>query len=284
LNRIAGPADHLRMIGSRKRLWIPLLLASGLALGPAPARANDPHFTQAPPTPAEQPLRIVEPEPEPPPNEGDALRMTPEQPDMGITLADPPAPILEPTPTPIVQPRRADRRRPIPGTGLIVVGATGLILSASLVLTAIAGPGWIGMDRSDAAIVGALAFPAGLASTGVLIGGISAERKYRKWSERNQLHPPHSGNGKIVIGGLVTAVGITGMVAGGQALATDPTIGRGAWAGVGVAGGLTAAGLAVLSGGMIARSKFANWERTGYLQPGTMALHRGVGLSLSGRF
>ncbi len=223
------------------------------------------HEAQPEAQPAPEPIVVVEPPPEP------------------IALAVAPAPIYTPEPTP-ASPLRVDGRRPKPGTGLIALGALGLGMSAAMQLTALAGPGWGELERRDAAILAGLSLPVALASSGMLIGGTKAHRKYERWADRNGVHPPKPGNGMILVGSAVSVVGIGTMGLTIQHAVTDPTPTRGNWAAVGVTGLLVGVGIALTTGGMVTRSKFAAWERSGYLSPGPLALERGGGLSLSGRF
>lgn len=252
------------------------LVAAALTLSLAPlarAFAGEPTptgFAEPPPTP----------EPEELPSE--ALRIVAEEP---ITLAEPPAPVIEPPPViePTPMTRSVDARRPLVGTGLIVFGAIGMGTSALMMITAMAGPGWVDLDKREAAIVGGLALPVGLASMGLVLGGTRANNKYVRWAERNRLAPPSPGNGLLVGGAAMTLAGTVGIGGGVQLAITDPTPSRGNWAIVGVSGVITLLGLVITTNGMIARSRFAVWERNN-LQPGTMALRGGAGLTLSGRF
>ena len=229
--------------------------------------------------------RFVEPPPEPEPRSDEAqpLRIVSDEP-APITLVEPPAPELAVAPEPAPALRIVDSRRPMPGSGLIALGAVGLGASAIMVITALAGPGWGDLEKRDAAIVGGLSLPVTLASMGMVIGGTKAHRKYDSWAERNSVSPPAPGNGIIVGGAAVTLAGVVGIGAGTQFAITDPTPSRGNWAIVAASGAITAVGLAILANGMVTRSKFAAWERGAYLTPGTMALKGGAGLSLSGRF
>jgi hypothetical protein len=237
-------------------------LALGVGLAPLEqAFASPPEQLEAPRT---EPLRIVTEEP--------------------ITFAEPPAPVIEPEPAPLPSIPTVDSRRPMSGTGLITFGAVGMGVSAALVITALAGPGWADLSRRDAAILGGLSLPVGLAATGMVAAGTKAHRRYKLWTERNAISPPPIGNAALVAGATVTVAGLAGLGVATQLAITDPHPSRGDWAVVGLSGAITAIGLVVLVNGMLTRSKFAQWERAAYLQPGTMALRGGAGLSISGRF
>lgn len=235
---------------------------------------------------------VAPPAPEPAP-EGQALRILPEQPiaeqpiTEPITFADPPAPVVEPQPeapppTPTI--RTVDSRRPRPGTGLIALGALGMGLSASMVIGAMAGPGWADVGQREAAIVGGLSLPVGLIGTTMVITGAQVNRRYTQWADRNAVYPPRTGNGLIVAGASVTIAGLAALGVSTQRAITNVSPDRGDWALVGISGAVATMGMVVLVNGMLTRSKFVAWERAAYLQPGTMALRGGAGLSFSGRF
>ncbi|MFO7564755.1 MAG: hypothetical protein R6X02_19075 [Enhygromyxa sp.] len=250
-------------------------LALSLALAPDRALAGEP---QAP----ARGFEFAEPPPEASPGEEPsdrALRIRADEPIAPTpTLTEPPVP---PAPPPV---RYVDSRRPLPGTGLIVLGAFGMGASGVMMITAMTGPGWIDLDRRRAAIIGGLSLPVGLASMGMVLGGSRANDRYVKWAKRNAITPPRSGNGVVVVGAAVTMIGVAGIAGGVQTAVTDPTPSRGNWAVVGISGGITAFGLAILGSGLNLRSKFAAWERGAALQPGMMTLRGGGGLTLSGRF
>lgn len=218
--------------------------------------------------------------------EGQALRIVAEPPVVAepppITLAEPPAPVIEPAPVPAIP--SIDSPRPRPGTGLVALGALSLAGSATLVIAGLAGPGWLDVSRRDAAIMGGLSLPAALMGSTLVITGAQVNRRYKQWADRNAVTPPRIGNGLIVTGAAVTSVGVAGLGLSVQRAIVDnnPTLGD--WALVGVSGAVSTIGMAILINGMLTRSKFAAWESAAYLQPGTMALRGGAGLSLSGRF
>jgi hypothetical protein len=234
-------------------------LALSLSLAPI-----DRALASPPETPPEGPLRIVTEEP--------------------ITFSEPPAPVIEPEPAPTSSVPAVDSRRPMAGTGLIAFGALSMGVSAALVISALAGPGWADLSKRDAAILGGLSLPVGLAGTAMVAAGHKTNRRYNQWVERNMVSPPPIGNAALVAGASVTLAGVAGLGVATQLAITDPNPSRGDWALVGVSGAITGVGLLVLCNGMLARSKFAQWERAAYLQPGTMALRGGAGLSISGRF
>ena len=207
-----------------------------------------------------------------------------------IVLVEPPAAVEPPvaaSPVPSAtraEPRMVDGRRPKTGAGLIALGAMGMAGSSVLVLTALSGPGWLGLERDRAVLAGGLAVPVGLISAGLLAGGAKAAKRYGKWAGRNQLHPPESGNGMLVAGALITGgmLGVTAYTT--QQNLIDPSPSRGAWVSTALAGSASLVGAVVFVAGGVRRSKFAAWERSAYLRPGTMALRGGAGLSVSGRF
>jgi hypothetical protein len=219
--------------------------------------------------PDEHVLRIVELEPETEPEP--------------IELAEPPPPTLEPAPAPM-SPHVVDSKRPAPGTGLIALGSLGLVASSGLILTALAGPGWLDLDRRDAALAGGLSIPLAIGGVLMVVGGTKSARHFDNWSSRNQLSPPESGNGFLVIG-AATTLGFAGAAAfATQWALTKPVQQRGDWAPTVVAGSATVIGMLLLTTGMLRRSQFASWQQHAYALPGTMALERGGGVSISGRF
>lgn len=267
--------DDPRMFGLLRNPSSPIAAALALCIGLAPldrAHASEPPagFAEAPP----EPEHVEEPS-------GEALRIVADEP---ITFAEPPAPTIEPEPTPAPAVRVVDSRRPMVGTGLIVLGALGMSASTVMIIAGMTGPGWADLSRRDSAIIGGLSLPVGLASLGMVLGGSQANNKYQQWGERNGVTPPRPGNGVLVGGAAVTMLGVAGIGGGIQLALTDDTPSRGNWAVVGASGAITAIGLVILANGMITRSKFAAWERGAALQPGTMALRGGAGLTLSGRF
>jgi hypothetical protein len=238
------------------------LLSCGLMLSPPtldPTTEFDEHA-----------LRIVElePEKEPAPIE------------LAVEL---PPPALEPAPAPM-SPHVVDSKRPAPGTGLIALGSLGLVASSGLILTALAGPGWLDLDRRDAAIAGGLSIPLAIGGVLMVVGGTKSARRFSDWSSRNQLSPPESGNGFLVIG-AATTLGFAGAAAfASQWALTKPVHQRGDWAPTVVAGSATVIGMLLLTTGMLRRSQFASWQQHAYALPGAMALERGGGVSLVGRF
>jgi hypothetical protein len=240
-----------------------VLLSCGLMLSP-------PTLDETPP-PEQHALRIVELEPE-------------AEPEPIEFVAEPPAPTLEPAAPPFESPRVVDSKRPAPGTGLIALGSMSLVASSGLMLTALAGPGWLDLDRRDAAIAGGLALPLVLGGVLMVVGGTKSARRFESWSSRNQLSPPESGNGFLVIG-TATTLGFAGVAAyATQWALTKPVHQRGDWAPTVVAGSATVVGMLLLTAGMLRRSKFASWQQHAYALPGAMALERGGGVSLVGRF
>lgn len=252
------------------------VLALTFCLAPIkPALAGEPEASTsgfAEPPPELEPAPLEDPQSEP-------LRIVAEDP---ITVAEPPAPVIEPAPAPTIA--SVDSRRPRPGTGLIALGALSMGASAALVITALAGPGWADLSRRDAAILGGLSLPSGMAGAALVGVGVKANRRYANWADRNSLTPPATGNGILISGAAVTIAGLGATAVATQRAITDSSPSRADWALVGVSGVIAAVGLVVLCNGMLTRSKFAAWERAAYLQPGTMALRGGAGLSLSGKF
>ncbi|HLT36513.1 MAG TPA: hypothetical protein VK034_09505, partial [Enhygromyxa sp.] len=246
------------MIELLRKASSPIAVTLTLALGLVPldrAHASEPGFAEPPPP---QPEGVDE-------SSGQPLR---------IVADEPPAPALELEPAPAYQPapeiRTVDSPRPRPGTGLIALGAIGMGASAAMMITGLAGPGWANLERQQAAIIGGMSLPIGLASMAMVVGGSRVNRKYQSWADRNAITPPSPGNGILVGGAVVTALGVAGLGGGIQLAITDPTPSRSNWALVAGAGAVTAIGLAVLCSGMITRSKFAAWERKAQLVPGTM--------------
>lgn len=257
-----------------------LLLGVGLVFGPP---IPDPTSE-----PSDHVLRIVEPAPEAEPEQAEPKQAeaAPEQvePESIELAVEPPPPTLEPEPAPPPSLRMVDSKRPAAGTGLIALGSMGLIASSGLVITAMAGPGWLDLDRRDAAIAGGLAIPVALGSVAMIAAGTKSARRLRDWSSRNELSPPESGNGLIVIG-VLTTLGFAGTAAyATQWALTQPTQQRGNWAPTAIAGSATVVGMLLLTAGMLERSKFASWEQHAYALPGAMALERGGGVSVVGRF
>jgi hypothetical protein len=253
------------------------LVLSPPALDPAPA-----------PAPTEQVLRIVEPEAsaEPTPESPEPEQTEPEatEPEAIELAVEPPSPTLEPEPAPPSSIRMIDGKRPAPGTGLIALGSMGLIASAGLISTALAGPGWLDLERRDAAIAGGLSIPLALGSVALVAAGHSSTRRLENWSSNNQLSPPETGNGLLVIGAFTT-LGFAGTAAyATQWALTQPNEQRSNWIPTAVAGGATLVGMVLLGAGMLRRSKFAMWERQAYALPGPMALEHGGGVSVAGRF
>jgi hypothetical protein len=240
------------------------LLSCGLMLSPP---TLDPS-----PEPTEHALRILELEPESEPK--------PESIEFAV---EPPPPTLEPAPA-LPSPRIVDGKRPAPGTGLLALGSVGLVASAGLIAGAMVGPGWLDLDRRDAAIAGGLAIPLALGGVLMVVGGSKSARRFQNWSSHNHFSPPDSGNGILVIG-AVTTLGFAGATAGATQWALNkPVQQRGDWAPTVVAGSATVIAMLLLTAGMLRRSKFASWEQHAYALPGAMALEHGGGVSVAGRF
>jgi hypothetical protein len=263
-----------------------VLLGFGLVLTPP---AFDP---TAAPEPSENVLRIVEPEaddepalaPEAEPETQPSPASEPSDAEPIELAVEPPAPTLEPEPAPLASVRMIDSKRPAPGTGLIALGSMGLVASSGLIVTALAGPGWLGLDRQHAAIAGGLSIPLAMTGVALVAVGDKSARRFRNWSSNNQLSPPESGNGLLVIGAFTT-LGFAGTAAyASQWALTKPNPQRVDWIPTAVAGGATLVGMLLLTTGMLKRSKFASWERQAYALPGAMALEHGGGVSVAGRF
>jgi hypothetical protein len=227
-------------------------------------------------------LRILEPAPNAEPEQAQA-GPEPAEPESIEFATEPPPPTLEPEPEPPTSLRMVDSKRPAAGTGLIALGSLGLVASAGLVMTAMAGPGWLDLDHREAVIAGGLSIPAALTGVAIIVSGHKAARRFREWSSRNDLSPPKSGNGLIVIG-TVTTLGFAGTAAYASQLALTQPTRRGNWAPTVIAGSATVVGMVLLTTGMLRRSKFATWERHAYALPGAMAFEHGGGVSVSGRF
>jgi hypothetical protein len=87
-----------------------------------------------------------------------------------------------------------------------------LVASAGLIAGAMAGPGWLGLERRDAAIAGGIAIPLALGGVLMVVGGSKSARRFQSWSSHNQLSPPDTGNGLLVIGAFTT-LGFAGATA-----------------------------------------------------------------------
>jgi hypothetical protein len=253
-----------------------LLLGAGLGFNPPEPEPNEP---------PEHALRLVASEPEPAPIEfAEPPPAEAAPPDAIAVTVEPPAPIVEPTPYLPPGPVMVDSKRPGPGTGRIALGSVSMAASSVLAITALAGPGWLDLDRREAIIAGGVAVPLALAGFGMIVSGSKSARRYEDWASRNQLSPPESGNGMLVVGALMT-VGFAGTAAyGAQWALTNPNPQRGNWAPAVVSGSASAIGMVLLGAGMLKRSKYASWERSAYVLPGPMALERGAGVAISGRF
>jgi hypothetical protein len=251
-----------------------VLLGFGLVFNPP---AFDP--TTAP-EPTEQVLRIVEPAPAPAHEPAEPEPAEPESIELAV---EPPPPTLEPEPALPPSLRMVDSKRPAAGTGLIALGSMGLVASAGLVMTAMAGPGWLDLGHREAAIAGGLSLPLAMSGVAIIIAGNKSTRRFKDWSSRNELSPPKSGNGLIVIGTFAT-LGFAGTAAYATQLALTQPTQRGNWAPTAIAGSATVVGMVLLTAGMLRRSKFASWQQHAYALPGAMALEHGGGVSVSGRF
>lgn len=258
-----------------------VLLGFGLVLTPP---AFDP---VAAPEPTEHVLRIVEAEPQVPTEPPDlGPEAAPEQTEAEpIELAvEPPPPTLEPEPAPLPSVRMIDGKRPAAGTGLIALGSMSLAASAGLLITAMTGPGWIGLDRAEAGIAGGLSIPLALGGVALVVAGHKSARRFRNWSSHNQLSPPETGNGLIVAGAFTTLAFAGTAAYATQWALTKPDLRRVDWLPTAAAGGATLVGMLLLTTGMLKRSKFASWEQHAYAMPGAMALEHGGGVSVAGRF
>jgi hypothetical protein len=118
----------------------------------------------------------------------------------------------------------------------------------------------------------------------MIAGGAKANKRYRSWVSRNHLSPPKTGTGMLIGGAAMTAGFGVSTVYLSQDLMNRSRTRIGEWVPVGMLSAGTLAGVVVIAGGMLRRSKFSTWERTGGVTPGTMALKGGGGLTLSGRF
>jgi hypothetical protein len=274
------PRDHLGM-HDLNRTNRSVLLGFGLVLTPP---AFDP--TSAP-EPTEHVLRIVDSDSEARPEQAEpGLAPAPEQAEAeSIEFAvEPPAPALEPDATPPPSVRMIDGKRPAAGTGRIALGSMGLAASAGLLITAMTGPGWMGLDRAEAGIAGGLSIPLALGGVALVVAGNKSAKRLRDWSSRNELSPPETGNGLIVLG-TFTTLGFAGTAAyATQWALTKPNPQRVDWVPTVAAGGATLVGMLLLTAGMLRRSKFSSWEQHAYAMPGAMALEHGGGVSVAGRF
>lgn len=256
-------------------LELSLLLAAGLAFIPPEPES---------PEPSEHAYRIVERAPEPEPEPIEFAEPPPAEAPSQAIAVDPPAPVVEPAPYVPPGPPTVDTKRPGPGTGRLALGSVSLAASSVLAITALAGPGWLELGRSDSIIAGGVAIPLAAAGFGLIASGNKAARRYDDWTSHNLLSPPHSGNGMLVVGALMT-VGFASATAVGTQWALDaPQTRRGVWVPAVASGGATAIGMLLLTAGMLRRSKYASWERSAYVVPGPLALERGGGVGISGRF
>jgi hypothetical protein len=292
-----GAGDHPGVIGLKHHRSARLVaLAIGLELGVAPsarAWAGPPIDAEAadsssstleleplPDVEGPQPLRIVAGES----SDNEALSLEPEpepeqQSRIELAAAEPALVSMLDAGPPIV-----DAKRPNSGVGLITLGSMGLVASIAMSVTALAGPGWFDVEREHAMITGGASIPLALVSTGMLVGGARANKRYRSWTSRNLLNPPRTGTGMLIGGAAMTVAFAVPTVYATQSLMNRSNVEIGGWMPTVMLGSLTLAGVVVIAGGMLRRSKFTTWERTGYIMPGTMAVKGGGGVSLSGRF
>jgi hypothetical protein len=244
-----------------------LLLSVGLVFGPPNTEPN--------PEPSENVLRIVDSAPTAePPLEAEPIEFA----------IEPPPPTLEPDAAPPSSVRMIDSKRPAPGTGFIALGSMALVASSGLIITALAGPGWLGLERGEAAMIGGLSIPIVMSGVAIVAVGDKSARRFRSWSSHNDLSPPETGNGMIVAGAFTTLAFAGTAAYATQWALTKPDPRRVDWLPTAAAGGATLVGMLLLTSGMLKRSKFSSWEQHAYAMPGAMALEHGGGVSVAGRF
>lgn len=259
-----------------------LLLGAGLLFAIPPAEFES----------SEQPLRIAAPAPEAQPQPAPAPEPAPiefaqpppeAEPEAPIAV-EPPPPSFDSAPALSPAPLMVDSKRPGPGTGRIALGSVSVAASSVLAITALAGPGWLDLGRRESIIAGGVAVPLAVAGFGLIVSGTKSARRYQDWSARNQLDPPESGNGMLVLGAVTTLGFVSATALGTQWALTNPDSSRGTWAPAIVSGTASVIGMGILVGGMLRRSKYATWERSAYVMPGPMALEHGGGVAVVGRF
>lgn len=242
-----------------------------VAIDPAAPLATDPAAPLAPAPPlAGEALRIVE-GPAPAPASDPTLVV--------------PAPVVEPvaTPCPVDMPRTIGKRPPV-GTGLLVGGASLLAVASVMVVVATIGRNEAGLRPGLSLPIGLSAVPLVAVGVGSLISGMKANQKYTRWVADNGLDAPASGNGMIAAGVVLGTVGAIsmGFAVDHNRRIDTPDLGDRMW--TGMSGATLAAGVALMGGGVIQRSRFAAWEGMGYVRPGFYAGRGGAGLTISGRF
>jgi hypothetical protein len=268
-----------------------LCLLSSSALASPPEVAPPPAETPVPVLPAEPDPTIFAPAPAPAADPiaptGDALRIVEgpapaPAPDPSVVV---PAPIVEPAVVACDTPEaRTIGKRPAVGTGLIVAGAVGLMWSSVMIVLATVGSNEAGLTGKETIPVGLSSIPIAGLGAAALVGGISANKKYNRWVEDNGLDAPASGNGLLVAGAALSAVGAISM---GFAIdhnrgVANPDLGDRML--TGMSGATLASGVLLLGGGVIQRARFSAWEGVGYVRPGFYAGREGGGVAISGRF
>ncbi len=220
------------------------------------------------------------------PASGEALRIV-EGPVLPAPAPEPPAPALIVEPTPLactsITPRVIPKRPPV-GTGLLVAGAAGLGLASLMVVVATVGRNESGLTSKQSIPVGLTALPVAAIGIGAMFSGMKANQKYTRWVADNGLDAPASGNGLLVAGTVLSAVGAVSM---GFAIDHNRRVNSsdiGDRLLTGLTGTLLAGGVMLVGGGVIQRSRFSAWEGIGYVRPGVYAGRGGAGLTLSGRF
>lgn len=225
--------------------------------------------------------------PEPAPAPTEALRIV-----EGPAPAPDPAPAIV-VPTPVVEPAplacetatpRYIGKRPAVGTGLLVGGAAGLVLASVMAVIATVGRNEAGLTSKQSIPIGLIAVPVAGLGVAAMISGIKANEKYRRWVSENGLDAPASGNGMLVAGVVLGSVGAMSMgfaIDHNRRVANPDTGDR---VMTGVSATTLAAGVMLLGGGVIQRSRFSAWEGIGYVRPGFYAGREGGGLAISGRF
>jgi hypothetical protein len=281
----------LRWVAAASSAAVFLLSLPALASPPELAPAAEPVPTEvAPPVLPAEPVPVAAtPAPADPAGpSGEALRIV-----EGPALAPAPAPeaaIVVPTPVVEAPPVVCDTaartigKRPSVGTGLMVGGAAGLALASVMAVIATVGRNEAGLTSKQTIPIGLTAVPVAGLGVAAMIAGIKANQKYTRWESDNGLDAPASGNGMLVAGVVLSSVGAVSM---GFAIdhnrgVANPDTGDRAMTGVSAA--TLAAGVMLLGGGVIQRSRFSAWEGIGYVRPGFYAGREGGGLAISGRF
>ena len=205
-------------------------------------------------------------------------------------LLTPPEPSASPRPEPVAaEPAPSE---PAHGTGRLAAGPVAMGFGVMFAVIGAQGIDPKDLTPAPPALTGTLITLGVLSVLGgtiSLLNGANANKRYNQWRKDTRYITAPDGSGRVAAGALVTGFGGAMMVVFGAASTNEsvadiypPALM------LSVGGGVTAAGVGLLSWGLVRRKRYRQWRAETPLStaalPYVVPLRRGVGVGLSGRF